>query len=68
MKGLIVSTFIDDIKGMGVKRSGYIKKVELELISALEMADMRPISFILGLKIETNRANKNIEAVTTSLY
>lgn len=48
----IISTFVDDIKVMGVKRSGHIERVRHELAAAFEMIDMGPISFYLGLKVE----------------
>lgn len=58
INGPIVNTFEDDIKVMGVKRSGPIKRVKLELAAAFEMADMGPISFYLGLKVKKNRVKK----------
>ena len=57
----IVSTFVDDIKVMGVKRSGHIDRVKLELAAAFEMVDMGPISFYLGLKVERDRQNKTLK-------
>ncbi len=59
--GPIVSTFVDDIKVMGVKGSGHIEKVKHELATAFEMVDMGPISFYLGLKVERNRQNKTLK-------
>ncbi len=58
INGPIVSTFVDDIKVMGVKRSGHIEKVKRELSAAFEMVDMGPISFYLGLKVERDRQKK----------
>ena len=43
---------------MSIKSSGHIKKVKLELAIAFEMADIRPISFYLRLKVERNRVKK----------
>ena len=50
-----MSTFVDDIKVMGAKKSGHIERVKAELAAAFEMVDMGPISFYLGLKVETDR-------------
>lgn len=58
INSLIVSTFVDDIKVIGIKESGHIERVKLELIAAFKMADIKPISFYLGLKIEKDRAKK----------
>ncbi len=52
---------VDDIKVMGVKRSGHIKKVKYELAPAFEIVDMGPISFYLGLKVKRNRQNKTLK-------
>lgn len=57
----VVSTFIDDIKIMGVKGSGMTERVKRELMSAFSMVDMGPISFDLGLKVERNRERKTIK-------
>lgn len=32
--------FVDDIKVLGVKKSGHIKKIKQELVTAFEMVDM----------------------------
>lgn len=61
LNGPIVSTFVDDIKIMAIKGSGFIEKVKAELTSAIQMADMGPISFYLGLKLERNREEKTIK-------
>lgn len=57
----IVNTFVDDIKVIRVKRSGYIKKVKRELALTFEMIDIGPISFYLGLKVERNQAKKTLK-------
>lgn len=57
----IVSIFVDDIKIMGPKASGMIEQIKVELISAFLMADMGPISFYLGLKVEQNSQEKTIK-------
>ena len=44
-----------------VKRSKFIEKIKAELIFAFQMADIRFISFYLGLKIEQNQMQKNIK-------
>ena len=57
----IVSKFVDDIKVMGVKRSGHIKKVKRKLAAEFEMIDMGPISFYLGQKVEIDRQKKTLK-------
>lgn len=54
MKSPIVSIFIDDIKVMGAKGSGYIEKVKKKIVAIFEKVDMGLISFYLGLKVEWN--------------
>lgn len=61
LNGPIVSTFVDDIKIMGIKGSGFIERVKAELTSAFQMADMGPISFYVGLKVKRNREQKTIK-------
>lgn len=61
INGPIVSTFLDDIKVMVIKGSGHIEKIKLEHAAAFEMADMRPISFYLELKVMRNRAKKTLK-------
>ena len=56
----IVSIFVNDIKVIGIKRLGHIKKVKRELASVFEMMDIWPISFCLGLKIERDRQKKTL--------
>lgn len=43
---------------MGVKESNHIEKVKLELTATFKIADIRPMSFHLGLTIEKNKAKK----------
>lgn len=57
----IVSTFIDDIKIMGVKESGFIERLKAELTAAFSMVDISPISFYLGLKVKRDREKKTIK-------
>lgn len=61
INGLIVSTFIDNIKVMDIKRSGYIERVKLELVAAFKMADIGAINFYLGLNVERDRAKKMLK-------
>lgn len=61
INGPIVSTFVDDIKIMAPKGSGFIEKVKAELTSAFQMVDMGPISFYLDLKVDRNREEKTIK-------
>ncbi len=57
----IISTFMDDIKVMGVKGLGHIEKEKHKLATAFEMVDMGPISFYLDLKVKRNRQNKTLK-------
>lgn len=43
--------FMDDIKIMVPKGSGFTEKVKADQVSAFEMVNMGPISFYLGLKL-----------------
>ena len=61
LNGPIVSMFVDDIKIMGTKGSGFIGKVKAELAAAFSMVDMGPISFYLGLKVTRDRERKRIK-------
>lgn len=61
LDGPVVSTFVKDIKIMAPKESGMIEQVKAELASAFSMADMGPISFYLGLKVERDREKRTIK-------
>lgn len=61
INGPIVSTFVDNIKIMGVKDSGMIGRVKQELTAAFDMANMGPISFYLGLKVSRDRERKTLK-------
>lgn len=61
LNGPVVSTFVYDIKIMAPRQSGMIEQVKAELASAFSMADMGPISFYLGLKVEGDRKKKTIK-------
>ena len=54
----IVSTFVNDIKIIGVKGLGFIKQVKKKLATAFDMVDIGPISFYLSLKVEKNRIKR----------
>lgn len=56
-----MSTFVDDIKIIGPKRSGFIQKVKDKLIATFLIIDIDPISFYLSLKVEHNRSKKTIK-------
>lgn len=58
LNGPIVSTFVDDIKIMGVNGIGFITKVKAELAAAFSMVDIGPISFYLGLKVNRDRGRR----------
>lgn len=47
----IVSTFVNDIKIMGIKGSGFIERLKSELAAVFLMVDMGLISLYLGLKV-----------------
>ena len=52
LEGSVVSIFVDNIKIIAPKGSRMIERVKAELASAFSMADMRPNSFYLALKVE----------------
>lgn len=58
INGPIVSTFVDNIKIMQVKRLHDIKKIKRELVTGFEMVDMGLVSFYLGLKVERDHLKK----------
>lgn len=53
-----MSTFVNDIKIIGVKDSKVISREKEKLIATFGMVDMEPISLYLGLKISQNRKKK----------
>lgn len=55
LDGLIISTFIDDIKIMAPKRSGIILQVKAELTIEFLIVDIGSISFYLGLQVERDQ-------------
>ncbi len=53
IKWLIMSTFVDDINVMDIKKSEIINRVKQKLVTAFKIIDIRSISFYLDLdKIE----------------
>lgn len=60
LNGPIVSTFVNDIKIMGIKGSGFIAKVKAKLTAAFSMVNMGPISFYLGPKALRDQEKKTI--------
>lgn len=61
LNGLVVSTFINDIKIIAHKESGMIEQVKSELTSAFLIVDISSISFYLGLKVQHDRKNRKIK-------
>lgn len=61
INGPIVNIFVNDIKVMGTKETGYIEKIKGELAAAFEMVDMSPISFYLGLKVKRDRQKQTLK-------
>lgn len=54
LNGSIISIFVDDIKIMTPKKSGFIEKIKVQLVLAFQMSNMGLISFYSGLKVERN--------------
>ena len=61
LNGPINSTFVDDIKIIAPKDSGFIQRMKAELANVFSMIDMGPISFYLGLKAERDRIKRTIK-------
>lgn len=57
----VMSVFVDNIKIIGIKESGILKKVKRELTFAFSMVDMGPITFYLGLKIDRDQEKRTIK-------
>lgn len=57
----VVSIFVDDIKIIVTKKSGIIQQLKAELIAIFSIADIRPISFYLRLKIGHNQEKWTIK-------
>lgn len=58
INALIVSTFVNDIKIIGVKDFKVISREKEKLIATFGMVDMEPIGLYLGLKISQDRKKK----------
>lgn len=54
LDGPIMSTFIDNIKKIALKKSGMIKWIKAKLEFAFLIADIKLINFYLSFKIEYN--------------
>lgn len=50
----IMNTFVDNIKIINIKKSGFIKKIKEKLIAAFSIVDINFISFYLSLKLSWN--------------
>lgn len=57
----VVNTFVDNIKIMAPKKSRIIQCVKTELTIAFSIANMGPINFYLGLKVEQDQAKQIIK-------
>ena len=57
----IISTFVDDIKIMASKDSGFIQRVKAELAAIFSIVDMGLINFYLGLKVEQDQIKHMIK-------
>lgn len=56
-----MTTFVDNIKIMGTKKSCHIKRVKAQLAIAFEIVNMGLISFYLALKIERDREKQSLQ-------
>lgn len=61
LNGPIISIFVDDIKIIAPKRSGFIKKVKAKLVITFSIFDMGLISFYLGFKVDCSQENKTLK-------
>lgn len=61
INGPIVSTFINNINVIGMKKLGYIENFKNKLAVVFEMVDIRSISFYLGLKVEKDCQKKTLK-------
>lgn len=67
INGPIVSTFVDDIKIMGIKDSNVITQVNQKLTVVFKIADIGPINFYQGLKV-TRDPEKKIFKLSQPAY
>lgn len=61
LNSLIMSMFVNDIKIMVLKETGFIEKVKEKLTTIFQIVNIRLISFYLGLRVNRNREKKIIE-------
>lgn len=54
----IISIFVDNIKIMAPKKSDFIKKIKIKLVSVFHIIDIGSIIFYLSLKVDHNRQKK----------
>lgn len=52
---LIVSMFVDNIKVINIKRSGYTEKIKQKLTTTFIIVEILPNSFYLELKVKKNQ-------------
>lgn len=56
-----MSIFIDDIKIIRIKKSGFIEKIKAELVITFFMVNIGPVRFYLSFKITQNSEKKIIK-------
>lgn len=61
LDGLVVSTFVNNIKIITPKNSEIIERIKLELTFAFFIIDISSISFYLGLKVQQDQENRMIK-------
>lgn len=57
LDGLVISTFVNNIRIMTPKNSEMIEQIKLELTFAFSIINIGSISFYLGLKVQWDREN-----------
>lgn len=57
----IISTFVDNIKNVVIKKIGFIQRVRENLTIAFSIVDMGTINFYLGLKVKQDCQNRTIK-------
>lgn len=66
LNGLIVRIFVDNIKIIGTKGSGFIRNFKVELTVIFSMIDIGPISLYLGLKVTRDWKKKTIKLLQSA--
>lgn len=61
LNSLVISTFVNNIKVIALKKSGMIYYIKAKLVATFFIVDISSISFYLGLKIEQNQAKRIIK-------